>query len=70
MLGALRVVHITKSPILLERIGGWKISSVTYGFSSIKMDYFDNLKSSISRIYRNYVYSIKYRYSDILLNKT
>ena len=48
--------------------GVWKISSVTCGFSSIKIDYSDYLKSLISGINDDYVFSIKY--SDILLKKT
>ena len=39
-----------KSSILLAGTGVWKISSVAYGFSSIKIDYSDYLKSLISRI--------------------
>ena len=43
-----------------------KISSVaSCGFSSIKIDYSDYPKSLISRINEVYVFSIKYRYSDI-----
>ena len=38
-------------------------------FSSIKIDYSDYRKSLISRINEVYVFSIKYRYSDILLKK-
>ena len=45
------------------------MSSVTCGFSSIKIDYSDYPKSLISRINEVYVFSIKYRYSDILLKK-
>ena len=35
------ITHSTKSSILLGGAGVWKISSVTCGFSSIKIDYFD-----------------------------
>ena len=55
---------------LLARTGVRKISSVACGFSSIKIDYSDYPKSLISRINEVYVFSIKYRYSDILLKKT
>ena len=41
-------------------------NSVACGFSSIKIDYYDYQKSLISRIKFMY-FSIKYRYSDILL---
>ena len=44
-------------------------SSVACGFSSIEIDYSDSMKSLISRINEVYVFSIKYRYSDILLKK-
>ena len=40
-----------KAPLL----GVWKISSVPCGFSSIKIDYSDHLKSFISRINDAYV---------------
>ena len=46
-----------------------EISSVACGFSSIKIDYSDYSKSLISRINEDYVFSIKYRYSDILFKK-
>ena len=64
MSGALRVV-------LLAGTGVWKISSVASGFSSItcKIDYSDYPKSLISRINEVFAFSIKYRYSDILLKK-
>ena len=39
------------------------------GFSSIKIDNSYYSKSLISRINEVYVFSIKYRYSDILLKK-
>ena len=58
-----------KCSILLAGTGIWKISSVACGFSSIKMDYSDNPKSLISRINEVYGFSIKYRYSNILLKK-
>ena len=41
---------IPKSSILLAGTGVWKISSVACGFSSIKIDYSDYIKSIISRI--------------------
>ena len=44
-------------------------SSVASGFSSIKIDYSDYPKNLISRINDVYAFSIKYRYSDILLEK-
>ena len=48
----------------------WKISSVACWFSSIKIDYSEYPESLISRINEVYgVFSIKYRYSDILLKK-
>ena len=40
-----------------------KISSVACGFSSVK------IHDSVKRINEVYVFSIKYRYSDILLKK-
>ena len=61
--------YVPKSSILLAGTCVWKISSVAFGFSSIKIDYSDYLKSLISRINEVYVFSIKYRYSDILLKK-
>ena len=73
MEGALCIVHdVPKSSILLAGTGIWKISSVACGFSSIKIDYSDYLKSLISKIKEVYVvvFSIKYRYSDILLKKS
>ena len=39
-----------KSSILLARTGVWKISSVAYGLSYIKIDYSDYLKNLISKI--------------------
>ena len=45
-----------KSSILLAGTGIWKISSVACGFSSIKIDYSDYLKSLISRINEVYVF--------------
>ena len=58
-----------KAPILLAGTGVWKISSVACGFSSIKIDYSDYPKSLISRINEVYVFSIRYRYSDIVMKK-
>ena len=55
---------------MLAGTGVRKISSVACGFSSIKIDYSDYLKSLISRINEVFVFSIKYCYSDILLKKT
>ena len=55
--------YVPKSYILLARTGIWKISSVTCGFSSIKIDYSDYPKSLFSRINGIYAFSIKY--SDI-----
>ena len=46
-----------------------KIISVACGFRVIKIDYSDYPKSLISRIDEVYVFSIKYRYSDIPLKK-
>ena len=57
--------YVPKSSILLAGSGVWKISSVACRFSSIKIDYSDYPKSLISRINEIYVFSIKYRYSDI-----
>ena len=48
-----------KSSILLAGTGEWKISFVTCGFSSIKIDYSDCPKSLISRINKVYVFTIK-----------
>ena len=59
--------YVPKSSILLAGTGVWKISFVACGFSSIEIDYSDYLKSLISRINEVYVLSIKYRYSDIIL---
>ena len=53
--------YVPKSFILLAGTGLWKISSVVCGFSSIKIDYSDYLKSLISRINKVYVFSMKYR---------
>ena len=68
------VMHITRNTMyqklhLLAGTGVWKIRSVACGFSSIKIDYSDYLRSLISRINEVYVFSIKYRYSDILMKK-
>ena len=49
-----------KAPLLLAGTGVWKISSVACGFSSIKIDYSDYLKSLISRINEVYVYRIMF----------
>ena len=61
--------YVPKSSILLAGTGVRKISSVACGFSSIKIDYLDYPKSLISIIDEFYAFSIKYRYSDILLKK-
>ena len=65
------VRSITRSTMYHKaRTGVWKISSVTCRFSSIKIDYSDYSKSLLSRLKEVYVFfSIKYRYSDILLKK-
>ena len=47
----------------------WKISSIACGFSSFKIDFSDYPKSLISRINEVNVFSIKYRYNDILLKR-
>ena len=57
------------APFCLAGTGVWKISSEACGFSSIKIDYSDHPKNLISRINEVYVFSINYRYSDILLKK-
>ena len=62
-------MYVPKSSILLAGTGVWKISYVACGFSSIKIDNSDYPKSLIIRINEVYVFSIKYRYSDILLKK-
>ena len=62
-------MYVSKSSILLAGTGVWKISSVACGFSSTKIDYSDYPKSLTSRINEDYVFSIKYRYNDILLKK-
>ena len=59
--------YVPKSSILLARTCVWKISSVAFGFSSIKIDYSDNPKNLISRINDEVYVFIKYGYSDILL---
>ena len=46
-----------------------EISSVACGFSSIKIDYSDYLKSLISRKNEVNVFSTKYHYYNILLKK-
>ena len=56
-----------KSSILLAKTGVWKTSYIACGLSSIKINYSEYPKSLISRINEVYVFSIKYRYSDILL---
>ena len=48
--------YVPKSSILLAGTGVWKISSVTCGFSSIKIDYSDYPKRLISRINEVYVF--------------
>ena len=53
----------------LAGTGVWKISSVACGFSSIRIDYSDYPKSLISIINEVYAFSIKCRYSDILLKE-
>ena len=57
-------LYVRKSSILLAGTGVRKISSVTYGFSPIKIHY---PKSLISRINEVYVFFNKDRYSDVLL---
>ena len=52
--------HYTKSSILVAGTGVWKISSVACGFSSIKIDYSNYLKSVISRINEVHVFFQKY----------
>ena len=48
---------VPKCSILLAGgTGGWKVSSVARGFSSIKIDYSDYSKSLISRINEVYVF--------------
>ena len=47
---------VQKSSILIVGTGVWKISSVARGFSSIKIDISDYLKSLISRV--NEVYGV------------
>ena len=58
-----------KNSILLAGTFVWKSSSLACGFSSIKIDYSDYPKSLISSINEVNVFSIKYRYIDILLKK-
>ena len=48
--------YVPKSSILLAGTGIWKISSVACGFSFIKIDYSDYLKSLISRKNEVYVF--------------
>ena len=60
------VGSITRST-MNQKAAFWKISSVAFEFSSIKISYSDYPKILISRINEVYVCSIKYRYSDILL---
>ena len=52
-----------KAAFLFAGTGVRKISSVAYGFSSIKIHY------SVNTINEVYVYSIKYCYSNIILGK-
>ena len=47
--------YVPKNSILLAGTGVWKISAVACGFSSIKIDYFDNPKNLISRINEVYL---------------
>ena len=61
------IVLCTKQLHFLAGTDVWKISSVA--FSSIKIDYSDYPKKIISRINEDYAFSIKFRYSDILLKK-
>ena len=61
--------YVPKSSILIAGFGVWTISSVACGFGSFKIDYSEYSKSLISRIIEVKVFSIKYRYSDILLKK-
>ena len=58
-----------KITILLAGTGVRKNSTVASGSSSIKILYFDYLKRFINRINEIDGFSIKYRYSDILLKK-
>ena len=48
------VRSITRSA-MYQKAPFWKISFVAYGFSLIKIDYFDYLKSLISRINEVYL---------------
>ena len=50
--------YVPKSSILLAGTGVWKISSVTCGFSSNKIDYSYYLKSLICRIKEVYDFMI------------
>ena len=63
----LGVVLCMKSSILLAVTGVRKNSNVACEFSHIIIHYFDYLKRFINRINEVYVFSIKYRYINILL---
>ena len=65
----MRSTMYQKAPFCLPELAYGKYRSAACDFSSIKLDYSDSLKSSISRIKDVYAFSIKYRYSDILLKK-
>ena len=56
-----RSIMYQKAPVCLPELAYGKYKSAACDFSSIKLDYSDSLKSSISRIKDVYAFSIKYR---------
>ena len=60
--------YVPKGSILFAGNGAVKISSVACEFSSIKIDYSD-YSNSLIRSINEVFFSIKYRYTDILLKK-
>ena len=70
LMAGVYVRNITRSTIYQKAPFCWpELASVACWFSSINNDYSDYPKSLISRINEVYVFSIKYRYSNILLKK-
>ena len=59
--------YVQKSFIFLARTGIRKISSVACEFCPVKINFSDYQKSFVSRINEFTYFSIRYRYSDILL---
>ena len=61
---------LKKSSISLARTSEMKNSTVAYGFSLLKINYFHYLKGYFKQINEVCEFSIKYRSIDILLEKT